>query len=144
MDDVKPAEFVFMSYQIPEFSGTALDITYENINLTFDPFGNYDENSGQFRLTINLIATGTLKTEKTDIIKAKIIALFDFPPKPAFEEIPTFFYANSIAIVFPYFRAFVSSLTVQAQVPLIIMPVLNLSALEPILRANTSLVRRPK
>ena len=143
MDEIKPAEFVFTAFQLPEFSGIALDVTYDNINLTFDPFGNYDENTGEFKLTINLVAVGIRNSQNTEIIKAKIVALFTFPEHPSFENIPDFFYRNGIAIVFPYFRAFVSTLTLQASVPIIIMPTLNLSALEPVLRANTSITRKP-
>lgn len=33
------------------------------------------------------------------------------------EDIPDYFYANSIAILFPYVRAFVSTVSLQANIP---------------------------
>lgn len=57
------------------------------------------------------------------------------------KDIPDFFYANSIAIIFPYIRAFVSTLTLQANIPPIVLPTLNLSQLRTILRDNTQEVK---
>ncbi|EXZ22215.1 pretranslocase subunit SecB family protein, partial [Bacteroides fragilis str. S13 L11] len=53
-------------------------------------------------------------------------------------EIPNFFYPNSIAILFPYVRAFVSTLTLQANIKPILLPTLNLSSLQDTLRENTT------
>lgn len=142
MDEIKQADFVFESFQVPDFSAASINIKFDSLNLSFDPFGNYDENTGEFRLTIKLTTTGLMSTEKAEIIKATVNAIFRFPSKPLFENIPSFFYTNSIAIVFPYFRGFISNLTLQANVPLIILPTLNLSALEPELRNNTQVVRK--
>jgi len=54
------------------------------------------------------------------------------------EDIPDFFYKNSIAILFPYLRAYLSLVTTQANVPGIILPTYNLSGLEEELRSNTT------
>ena len=48
------------------------------------------------------------------------------------------FISNSIAILFPYVRAFVSTLTLQANIKPILLPTLNLSSLQDILRENTT------
>lgn len=63
---------------------------------------------------------------------------FRFDNVSEFEEIPDFFYANSIAILFPYVRAYLSLVTTQANVPGVILPTLNLSNLEDELRRNTT------
>ncbi|MBK7039827.1 MAG: protein-export chaperone SecB [Bacteroidetes bacterium] len=55
-------------------------------------------------------------------------------------EIPTFFYKNCIAIIFPYLRAFLSTLTLQANVKPLILPLMNLSGLEKPLIENTVLI----
>ena len=53
------------------------------------------------------------------------------------EEIPGFFYPNSLAIIFPYVRAFVSTITLQANVHPVMLPTLNLIGLTEELRSNT-------
>ena len=47
------------------------------------------------------------------------------------------FYKNSLAIIFPYIRAFISTLTLQSNAGLIILPTLNLTHLEKPFRENT-------
>lgn len=55
---------------------------------------------------------------------------FVFPNLKCKEDIPEFFYSNSIAIMFPYLRAFVSLVTMQANFgEPIVLPLLNLSAI---------------
>ena len=53
-------------------------------------------------------------------------------------EIPDFFYPNSLAIIFPYIRAFVSTLTLQANVRPIVLPTVNLMGLTDMLRKETT------
>jgi preprotein translocase subunit SecB len=65
--------------------------------------------------------------------------LFKFHHISTFEEIPSFFYRNAIAILFPYLRSFVSIVTTQANNPGVILPTLNLSSLEGDLRNATSI-----
>ena len=64
--------------------------------------------------------------------------LFDFKNVETIEDIPDFFYKNSIAILFPYVRAYISLVTTQANVPGILLPTYNLSNLEEKLRNNTT------
>ncbi len=70
-------------------------------------------------------------------VKIQCRGFFKFENLSSFEEIPDFFYRNSIAILFPYVRAYISLVTTQANVPGIILPTLNLSGLENDLRRNT-------
>ena len=65
------------------------------------------------------------------------VAWFEFQDVERIEDIPDYFYANSIAILFPYVRAFVSTLTLQANVPPMVLPTLNLFPLQKILQENT-------
>ena len=54
------------------------------------------------------------------------------------EAITNYFYANSIAIVFAYVRAFVSTLSLQANIGApIVIPTLNLVALRDRLEKDT-------
>lgn len=67
------------------------------------------------------------------------ITKYQFENVNSFEEIPDFFYKNSIAILFPFVRAYVSIITIQANVPSVMLPTLNLSSLESELKENTTL-----
>ncbi|RZJ69804.1 MAG: hypothetical protein EOO49_16235 [Flavobacterium sp.] len=62
---------------------------------------------------------------------------FSFEEIDTFEEIPTFFYRNAIAIIFPYVRAFVSSVTALANITPLILPTYNLGDLEAPLREKS-------
>jgi preprotein translocase subunit SecB len=67
-------------------------------------------------------------------------AIFSFTGVEKLEDIPDFFYRNALAIVFPYIRSFVSTLTLQSNSKLIILPTMNLSKLEKPLREKTSTI----
>lgn len=55
-------------------------------------------------------------------------------------EIPDYFYANSLAIIFPYIRAFVSTITLQSNMHPIVLPTVNLMGLSEKLKRNTDVV----
>ncbi|HLO91987.1 MAG TPA: hypothetical protein VK172_12560 [Lentimicrobium sp.] len=71
-------------------------------------------------------------------IKIDCVATYRFQEKLNFQDIPPYFYQNSIAILFPYVRAFVSTVTLQANIGPILLPTMNLSELESPLRDNTT------
>ena len=63
---------------------------------------------------------------------------FDFENVNKIEDIPSFFYRNSIAILFPYVRAYISLVTNQANIPALVLPTMNLVSLEKPLKENTT------
>ena len=77
------------------------------------------------------------KESENPFVEISCKGIFKFENVSTFEEIPEFFYRNSIAILFPYVRAYLSLVTTQANVPGIILPTLNLSNLETELKSNT-------
>lgn len=77
------------------------------------------------------------KIANVEVISVNCQAEFMFESARTLEDIPDYFYANSIAILFPYVRAFVSTVSLQANIPPIIIPTLNLSPLKDYLKANT-------
>ena len=78
-------------------------------------------------------------TEKA-VFKINSTAIFKFSSAIQIEEIPSYFYRNAIAIVFPYIRAFISTLTLQANTRLLKLGLMNLSALEKPLKENTVVI----
>lgn len=106
--------------------------------IDFKPSGKLKEIEGTYDLSFDTI----VKCEKTDtiIVEVSCIAQFSFMDRIKFEEIPDFFYPNSLAILFPYIRAFVSTLSLQANSSPMILPTVNLMGLTEKLRDNTSVV----
>ena len=106
--------------------------------IDFKPSGKLKEIKGTYDLSFDTI----VKCEETDtiIVEVSCIAPFSFMDRIKFEEIPDFFYPNSLAILFPYIRAFVSTLSLQANSSPMILPTVNLMGLTEKLRDNTSVV----
>lgn len=134
MSETQAAAFKFEKYRIPEFSYTNSNRNKTTLGISINPKGYYSK--GNFDVEINVKA---VDSENTDILilTLKCIATFKFEEDLPFASIPAYFYKNSIAIVFPYLRAFVSTLTLQANTGLIQLGLLNLSALEQELLDST-------
>lgn len=103
-------------------------------SLDFAPKGVYDEENGFFELTMLFKA----KVRNRNVVLVECNSVYEFKDHIRLEEIPSYFYPNSIAILFPYIRSFVSTLTLQANVQPIILPTMNLTGLQDLLKKNTS------
>ncbi len=108
----------------------------EDLKIDFQPTGFYDGHKKIFELIFEVKVYE--EGEDRSFVRIRCKGMFSFLNISSFEDIPKFFYANSIAILFPYIRAYISLVTTQANVPGIILPTLNLSKLEDRLRNNTS------
>ncbi len=107
-----------------------------DLDISFDPKGIFNSKTSEFELKI--IFTSKSKEANENFILIECIAIYKFENETSFKDIPTFFYRNSIAIIFPYLRAFISTVTLQANIPPLVLPTLNLSALEQPLKENSS------
>lgn len=108
-----------------------------NLNLQFYPEGLFDADTHQYHLHLSFRAIND-NSEEDVVVQLESMALFQMEDSVSkVEEIPAYFYANSIAIVFPYLRAFVSTLTLQSNAKPMVLPTMNLSSLEAELRRNT-------
>jgi preprotein translocase subunit SecB len=110
------------------------------IKIELNPFGIYKENEGEFILELFFIAKED-NENGTIIMTVDSKAIFTFPNKCEFDKIPDYFYKNSIAIFFPYLRAFISTLTLQSNTPILILGLLNLSNLESVYRHQTKCIK---
>lgn len=106
------------------------------LDMNFAPSGLFDQAKKTFILSFAFKAT----CNDNDIVFVNCIAEFEFKNELTFEEIPEFFYANSIAILFPYIRSMVSTVTLQANVQPLILPTLNLVSLKDHLKANSKVL----
>lgn len=75
---------------------------------------------------------------ETNFVEVNCFSEFIFSEQINLCDIPGFFYPNSIAIIFPYIRAFISTLSLQANMNPIILPTMNLTSLQEELKNNTT------
>ncbi len=139
MENAKAAAFQFLKYSIPEFSYNESGSS-DQLDINLFPTGIYRSSTGGFEMVIVFIANAIDKAdpnEKKNVINVALRASFLFDDKPALENIPEYFYQNALAIVFPYLRAFISNMTIQAQTKIMILPLLNLTGLTNTLKENT-------
>lgn len=109
-----------------------------SLDLSFSPSGVYDKDAKSFIL--RFVFTATQGEDNRMIVRTVCTATFEFNEPLELDEIPDYFFPNSLAIVFPYVRAFVSSVTLQANmVTPILIPTLNLTGLQSTLKTNTIL-----
>lgn len=128
------AAFAFINYKFNKAELNLRNLPEEGtFTLQFKPNGEYVESAGLFRLNLDFKA----KVGNRNVIVTEVEASFRFSKSLALEDIPPYFYPNSIAILFPYIRSFVSTLTLQANMKPIILPTMNLTSLQEDLRKNT-------
>ena len=128
--------FRFVSFQFNERA----DEGFEGLNILIDPSGHYNSTDKQFTLTLEFKAsliTDEDKPPSSDnaVIQLKFQTLFTIEEEDG--RIPDYFYPNSIGIAFPYIRSFLSTLTLQANNQLVMLPLMNLSHLAKPLQENT-------
>lgn len=70
-------------------------------------------------------------------ILVQVIATYEFTSDIAQETLSDMFYKNAPAIIFPYVRAYVTSLTVLSGIEAINIPTMNLSSIADDLKDNT-------
>ena len=105
------------------------------LNIDITPSGVYEQANGLYTLWFDVKVT-CHETDR-EVLNVSCKAQFSFDKPMKLEEIPEFFYPNSLAILFPYVRAFVSTMTLQANVRPIILPTINLMNLTETLRHKT-------
>jgi preprotein translocase subunit SecB len=107
----------------------------EEFRIDFHPSGEFNEENSTYELFFTFKAKN--KDEKKPFIQIECVAQFKFAESLKLDEIPPYFYVNSIAIIFPYMRAFISTVTLQSNIPPIVLPTMNLTDLAGPLKKNT-------
>lgn len=133
---MQKASFSIENYLFDKVEINLESFRNKDLEIDFVPRGVYNKEEQNFELTFEV----TIKnpSEENPFVKIRCKGFFAFEDVHSFEEIPDFFYRNSIAILFPYIRAYISLVTTQANVPGIILPTYNLSGLENRLREHTT------
>ena len=132
------SKFQFKGYRINR-SLIELDenSNFENLKIAFAVSGLAKRTENLFILNLSV----KIKNNENNLnIEVDTIANFLFERVENIEDISGFFYNNSSAILFPYIRAYISTLTNLSGNRSITLPTMNLTNLADELRANTLII----
>jgi preprotein translocase subunit SecB len=132
----KNAKFQFKNYKILK---SYFEIKNENhsntINLNFDPKGIISKENSCFKLQLGVKIDDINESFHIEVI---IVADFYFDTEISQESLNNYFFINAPALLFPYVRAYISTLTTLSGINPINLPTLNLTALGGQLQQNTT------
>ena len=130
------AAFKFVGFKIPLFRYCESEKRDQvNLKIDFQPTGRYYKADKTFEITLDVI--GIDEDTNKEVLFVQSLSSFVFESQSDLADLPPYFYRNAIAIIYPYLRSFVSTLTLQANAGILILGLLNLSSLEGPLRKNT-------
>ncbi|AXP80913.1 Protein-export protein SecB [Mariniflexile rhizosphaerae] len=135
MAEVKKASFSFKTFKVPSFSYESSKKKESELKIDFNPSGEYNKELGVFQLNIEF--TGFEEGNNNPVVRINSFAIYEFSKGLDIKDIPDYFYSNSIAIVFPYIRAFISNLTLQANTGVLMLGLLNFTKMGDLLKTQT-------
>ena len=122
----KKSVFQFKGYKIIE-SSIRLDQISEpspELNVSFNQ--TVGVNEGDHKVRLEMVCTIMDKNEALKVV-VKALGFFVFEDIPSAEDKETFFRVSAPAILFPYIRAYITSLTALSGIKPVILPTLNLT-----------------
>lgn len=104
-------------------------------DMKISPFGRFIKSSKKFQLNLLIELS-----DKNEAFKMKLnsVALFKIEENYNIEENDSLFFVNAPAILFPYVRAYINSITALSGLKPIILPIMNLAFLKGELKKNTT------
>ncbi len=109
----------------------------KKISLVFSPKGYINKNNSNFQLHLGVRIADENKAFNIEI---EAIANYVFENKESLNNLNKFFYLNAPALLFPYIRAYISTLTNLSGFDPINLPTLNMSKLGEDLERNTTII----
>jgi preprotein translocase subunit SecB len=136
MENITISSFKFDGFKITKSYFEMNEIVEGNLTFTigFAPKGLINEKTSTFKLELVVNIEDEDKKFKANITA---VASYTYDSNIQAENLDKFFYINAPAILFPYIRAYISSLTTLSGLNPITLPTLNLSNLGEELKKNT-------
>ncbi|SMO77679.1 preprotein translocase subunit SecB [Saccharicrinis carchari] len=106
----------------------------KKISLGFAPKGFIHKNDQKFQLQLGVKIEDENKSFHIEI---NAVANYHFENKEGLDNLGNFFYVNAPALLFPYIRAYISTLTNLSGFEPINLPTLNMTGLGEDLKNNT-------
>ena len=138
---MKEASFSLRGYKFPivKLDMSKVKAGQDEFGLNILPEGEFSIKKKSFLL--RFVFTAFLNGEEVNpCVEITCEGMFTFKEVVTIDDIPAYFYANSIAILFPYVRAFVSTVTLQANFQPIVLPTMNLSGLSNTLKEHIKVI----
>lgn len=128
------------AFKLDEYHFTKASLDFDipdraELNIEFSPRGKF--NSGDSTYELDFDVKVECKETGKEVIFVSCVALFSFKEKITISDIPEYFYPNSLAIMFPYIRAFISTISLQANIRPVVLPTVNLMGLTEELKGET-------
>lgn len=135
MGDVPKSAFKFEKYSITRsLIRRKSDEIPISLQIGFEPKGTHFKDAGKFELSLRV----RIEDEnKSLLIEVDASAIYLLEGEVTDKMLKTFFYLNAPAILFPYIRAYIATLTTLSGLATINLPTLNLTQLAPELEKNT-------
>ena len=135
---IETAAFSFKSYRFDKVIMDFSAFQGNEFKLNILPSGILNLADKTFTLEFLFFASmiSGKSEEEQNVLEIHCVSMFEFKNVSSIEDIPDYFYTNSLAIVFPYVRAFVSNVTLQANIKPIVLPTMNLTGLKDLLKKN--------
>jgi preprotein translocase subunit SecB len=130
--------FTFSKFRVSKFSYEETGKYNDDLEIEFEPKGKYNTQAGLYELYLTFSAID--KESGKSVMNIESIAEFLFDKPYTFEELPPYFFANSIPILFPYLRAFVSAFTLQANANVVMLGLIKFSNVAEPLKDNTEII----
>jgi preprotein translocase subunit SecB len=134
---MKKASFGLESYVLDKVNLDSDNHTSTELSLKFVPSGLFDKKNSRFHLSFEFLVFTDKNEDSNPYLSIRCKGVFKFEEEIEFSQIPNYFYQNSIAILFPYLRAYVSLITNQSNLPPVILPTLNLQSMLTPLKENS-------
>jgi preprotein translocase subunit SecB len=128
------SQFQFKGYRIQKSIIEILETGDDDMSLDFELSGHISIEKGLFLLTLTTKIHNKLNKIN---IEVTIIGKFKFPKESVLEDLNGYFYINAPALLFPYVRAYISTLTNLSGIKPITLPTLNLTELGKTLKDKT-------
>ncbi len=119
------SEFSFESFSIKKTNIIYNKAPNDKLSLFINPNGVIDKNLNCFELEMQVLISDSENNFEAEII---IVGIFSFKENINKEVLDSYFYLNAPAILFPFIRTYIHTLTSLSGIGTITLPIMNLSS----------------
>ena len=132
------SSFQFIEHIITKsiFINKKINKNKKDYNLNLKPSGILNNESKQFQLALDL---EIVDKEEESLLNVEIIGFFKYQGE--IEEVKDFLYLNAPALLYPYLRAYVSTLTTLSGLGTYTLPTMNLIGLKNDIEKNIEILQ---
>jgi len=136
MSEANKSEFKFSGFQIlkSQIEKTDIEKVVSDLSIDFIPRGELNKGTKKFNLYLEVQISNS---EKTFLINIIAVGFFEYSIESGDDKLKNYFYVNAPAILFPYIRAYISTLTNLSGYSPVNLPTINFSFIADTLKRNT-------